>query len=137
MISNPGSRKAAVTLLATRSLDPEPPAEEFPPSESTMPRSPLPRDSADLPPLDEALSLSMNPPASLSSRREYLEQMTATMAAIGMMLAARFLLLMATLSAALLTYLAINQATVVPLIAAASFDVLVVMPLVALYWQRG
>jgi hypothetical protein len=44
---------------------------------------------------------------------------------------------MATLSAALLTYLAINQATVVPLIAAASFDVLVVMPLVALYWQRG
>jgi len=136
MISSPGLKKAAVTLLATRLLDPELPGEEFPVSASTMPRSPLPPDSADLPrlPLEE---LSRNPPVLPNSRREYLEQMTATMAAIGTMLAARFLLLMATLSAAVLTFLAINQATVVPLIAAASFDVLVVMPLVALYWQRG
>ena len=136
MISSPGLKKAAVTLLATRLLDPEPPAEGFPASEWTMPRNPPPPDSADLPrlPLEE---LSRNPPVLPNSRREYLEQMTATMAAIGTMLAARFLLLLATIAAFLLTYLAISQATVPALIAAASFQVLVVIPLIGLYWQRG
>jgi len=67
----------------------------------------------------------------------YLEQMLATLSAIAMMLAARFILMMSAIGSFTLAYLAIQQATTMTLIAAGTFDVLVVIPLVALYWHRG
>jgi hypothetical protein len=63
--------------------------------------------------------------------------MLGTLSAIAMMLAARFILMMSAIGAFTLAYLAIQQATPMTLTAAGTFDVLVVIPLVALYWHRG
>ncbi len=72
-----------------------------------------------------------------TSRPAFLEQMTAVMTTIAMMLAARMILFLATVGAFVLTYLAINQGTTTALIAAGTYDVLVVCPMVWLYLQRG
>jgi hypothetical protein len=71
------------------------------------------------------------------SGHAFLEQMMAVMTTISMMLAARVILLMTTVGAFTLTYLAINQGTTTALIAAGTYDVLVVCPMVWLYLQRG
>jgi hypothetical protein len=76
-------------------------------------------------------------PTSQPSRPAFLEQMLAVMTTIATMLAARMILTLATIGAFTLTYLAINQGTTTALIAAGTYDVLVVCPMVWLYLQRG
>ena len=87
--------------------------------------------------LDSASAPATSSPTSQPSRPAYLEQMMAVMTTISMMLAARMILFLATVGAFTLTYLAINQGTTTALIAAGTYDVLVVCPMVWLYLQRG
>jgi len=111
-----------VTLLAERSLD-----SESAPATS----SPLAMDD------DRKTSATVTVPTSQPSRPAFLEQMMAVMMAIAMALAARMILTLATMGAFTLTYLAISQGTTTALIAAGTYDVLVVCPMVWLYLQRG
>jgi len=76
-------------------------------------------------------------PTSQPSRPAFLEQMTAVMTVIAMMLAARMILLLSAVGSFVLTYLAISQGTTTALIASGTYDVLVVCPMVWLYLQRG
>ena len=89
--------------------------------------------------LKQAMSLPppTKEPASPPSNRAFLDQFLATMAAIAMVLSTRLLLLMTMLGSFTLSYLAISTPGHMTLMAAASFDVLVLIPIVALYWQRG
>ena len=111
-----------VTLLAERSLD-----------SASAPATSSPTAMDD----DPKTSTTVTAPTSQPSRPAYLEQMMAVMTTISMMLAARMILFLATVGAFTLTYLAINQGTTTALIAAGTYDVLVVCPMVWLYLQRG
>ena len=116
-----GSKR--VTLLAERTL----PSESAPETSSPTAMDEEPKKSPG----------TATAPTSQASRPAFLEQMTAVMTAIAMMLAARMILFFATAGAFVLTYLAINQGTTTALIAAGTYDVLVVCPMVWLYLQRG
>ncbi len=109
-----------VTLLAERPLVSDPATS-----------SPIATDEG---PKTSAMETGQTSP---TSRPAFLEQMTAVMTTIAMMLAARMILFLATVGAFVLTYLAINQGTTTALIAAGTYDVLVVCPMVWLYLQRG
>jgi len=111
-----------VTLLAERSLD------------SASDQGTLLLTATDDGP---RTSTTVTAPASQTSSPAFLEQMLAAMTTIAMMLAARMILFLATVGAFTLTYLAINQGTMTALIAAGTYDVLVVCPMVWLYLQRG
>ena len=116
------SSSKRVTLLAERSLD-----------SASAPVTSSPTATDDGP----RTSTTGTAPASQTSSPAFLEQMLAAMTTIAMMLAARMILFLATVGAFTLTYLAINQGTMTALIAAGTYDVLVVCPMVWLYLQRG
>jgi len=54
-----------------------------------------------------------------------------------MLAAARIILLLSVVGAFFLAYLAISSPTVPALVAAGMFNFFVVIPLIALFWQRG
>lgn len=68
---------------------------------------------------------------------DFLAQMLAVMGAIGLLLATRLLLLLAVLGAFALAFLAHSTRDAMSLWLNVAYDVLVVIPLVALYWKRG
>ena len=76
-------------------------------------------------------------PTSTDSSPAFLQQMVATMTAIGMLLAARVLLLLSGIGAFALHYLAVGDPRLMPLLVAGVYDTLVFLPLVALYLRRG
>ena len=78
-------------------------------------------------------------PRSRSLSPDFLAQMTATLMAIAAIVASRVLLFVALAGSFVLTYLAISQPTqsLTSLVATVSFDVLVVIPLALLAWQKG
>jgi len=76
-------------------------------------------------------------PSSANSRQDYLGEVTAVLTAIAMLAAARIILLLSAIGAFVLAYMAIANPSAPALIAAGSFDLLVVIPVIALFWQRG
>jgi len=63
--------------------------------------------------------------------------MLATMQALAMILSARALALLAVIGAFVLTFMAILDPVPLKLYLTFGFDVFVLVPTVALYWQRG
>src|SRR6516165_4786631 len=76
-------------------------------------------------------------PSSTRSRPDYLSQMIPVLMAIAAVVAARLLLMLALCASFVLSFLAIRTGSTTSLIAATSFSVLVVIPLVWLAWQKG
>lgn len=126
MTSADGSKTARVTLLAER------PTSDLRSTfigSSTAPAADRPTpNSTSIPITDESCR---------PSRPAYLESMMAAMTAIAMMLAARAILLLTAIGAFVLTFLAVTAGTTPALIAAATYDVFVVIPCIWLYLQRG
>jgi hypothetical protein len=74
---------------------------------------------------------------STPSRPEFLAQMTAVLMGIAAVAAARVLLLLALTGSFFLTWQAMTQSTLMSLAAMTSFNVLVVLPLCWLAYQKG
>lgn len=121
------------TLISERVV-PEPRQQNLP----VFPTAPFPdlaRSSTNATTSPEPPPASMAP--SPASNRAFLETVLATLSAIAMMLSARLILLMTGIGSFILAYLAIQNATPMTLMAAGTYDVLVLIPMVALYWHRG
>ena len=86
------------------------------------------RDAQDTKPEASAL-----PP----SNRVFLEQMTATLTAIAAVLAARLLLLLASMGAFMLAYLAMQNPDGYRLAATVIYNLGVVAPITWLYYSKG
>ena len=67
----------------------------------------------------------------------FLQEMTAIMTTLAMLLAARALLLLGLLIAGALTVIALYNPQPIALLISGMFDVFVFLPLVALYMQKG
>ena len=115
------SERPRVRLIGTRSSQ-----EASAPSAETAARSEpalLPRTMAER--------------SSTPSNPAYLTEMLAVMSTIALLLAARLLLLLAVLGAFALAFLAHWTLEPMSLWLNIAYDVLVVIPLVFLYWTRG
>ena len=88
-------------------------------------------------PLPELRPRPMEVRSSPPSSPAYLTEMLAVMSAIGMLLAARFLLLLAVLGSFVLASLASTSGDPMGLWVLAIYGILVVVPLIGLYWVRG
>jgi hypothetical protein len=74
---------------------------------------------------------------STPSNGRFLEEMSAILATLAMMLSARLLLLLSVCGAFWLGWESIREPTSLKLMGAGSYDLLVVIPLVLLYYRRG
>ena len=110
--TNPASERPKVRLISAREL-PAGDAPQNPPPSSTAASS------------------------STVSSSAFLQQMTATMSAIAMVLAARFLLLLSATGAFILACLAMQSPDVFRLAINVVYDIGVVAPVTWLYLQKG
>lgn len=101
--------------------------------ERSAPAAPEPASTS----ASDAVTPSVTEPSSATSRRDYLGEVTAVLTAIAMLAAARIILLLTVSGAFILACLAISNATIPALVTAATFDVLIVIPVVLLYYWRG
>ena len=135
----PTETSSRIRLLRERSIEPSNPntpqktSSATPPSETALPDEATRSRAIDRP---EEIA----PSAGRSSTRsngDYLTQMLAVLSTISMMLAARALLLLAGVGAFSLALLALQSPTMMALAVNLVYDLMVVIPIAALYFWRA
>lgn len=119
MSTETGSRVKLISERESRPPDPQEAARAWP--DVTAPNTP------------RATAAARSTPSSPA----FLQQMMAVLSAMAAMLAARFLLLLAAVGAFLLAYQSLQTPTTMTLAITIAYDLLVVVPLVYLYLNRG